>query len=319
MHANEIKKWLLLLGAKGTSEGQAWVQARCPLAPWRHSGSDSNPSFGVEVSHGESKVYCFGCGFGGTQTSLLMELRFLGAEGVQWRKALDMLIAADDETMLGLPNGDYEDDVFGVEAAEYEFPEWLVKAFEPAYFEGTVHPYLTSRHTPLEVAQHLDLRYDVHRRRVVFPVRDWSGRLMGLHGRHIGGPYTPDDIQNAYRMYPYQGHTNPRVWLGEHWIEIDQPVVLAESVFDLARTMEVYSNVLSPLTASITGKKLERLAGIKRIVTLFDADAAGDAAREKTAKHLTGSDISHVELPAGCDAGEMSPEELNRALLDHLS
>ena len=73
----------------------------------------------------------------------------------------------------------------------------------------------------------LDLRYDPIERRVCFPIRDFTGALVGLHGRAID-----KDTTLKYRMYTVYKQKNPMIWYGEHWVDFDKPVLLVESVFD---------------------------------------------------------------------------------------
>jgi DNA primase len=216
---------------------------------------------------------------------------------------MEAILAAEDGRSIELPDGDYEADLFGGVDQDFIWPEEVVEAFEPAWQEDLVHPYLARRTMPARVAQNLDVRWDPFRHRVLFPCRDWDGSLRGLHGRSVlPNPDMP------YFAYPYDGKLCPDIWTGEHRVDIEEPVVVAESVFDMARVFEVYENVITPRAASWSAKAMKRLAGIPYIVTLFDADTAGDHAR----KHMDGhrGTVRHVRLPEGTDAGDMASDEV---------
>jgi DNA primase len=131
---------------------------------------------------------------------------------------------------------------------------------------------------------------------------------MGMHGRSI---YSLAKL--PYLMYPHEKHTNPHVLLGEHLASACQPVVVAESMFDLFAVYEAYPNVVSPLKAGITAQTIHRLDGAVMIITLFDGDKAGDLGRAKIEKHAT-CPVHHLVPPDGEDAGSMSPEDLKDSL-----
>ena len=148
----------------------------------------------------------------------------------------------------------------------------MFEALEPAWAgDGeTVHPYLETRSVTAQIAQALNICWDDYRKRIVFPIRDFKGRLRGLHGRTVH-----DHVEPVYRMYPYENKTNPHVWLGEPWVDFEKPVLMVESVFDLARAYPVYPNIVSPLRASLSKVQLERMKGARTVITLFDGDKAG--------------------------------------------
>jgi 5S rRNA maturation endonuclease (ribonuclease M5) len=260
----------------------------------------------------------------------MLRLKYRGLS-FDFSTAADLVYAAeDDDPLVELP-ASYEEQ-FDAKEFPHLYPDWLREAFEPAYFqkehlvgggkgytERLVHPYLAGRDMPFEVAEKLDMRFDPFRLRVLFPVFDWRKRLRGLHGRAIGFPCGGEEWERnlPYKMYPYEGQTNAHIWLGEHWANADEPLVVAESVFDLARVLEVYPNVISPLTATVSAQKVARLRNASRVITLFDQDKAGERARAKLSGGLPTTKISHIELPLGTDAGDHTADEI-WDLISHL-
>lgn len=311
MNPKQIETFLAAVGRKPGPRSGKWVHTACPLAQWRHEGgTDSDPSFGVRDQPGDSRVHCFSCNYSGTAGDLVVELTRLGGE-IDVNAALNVLVEAEEGVPLELKGKGYEVDVFEPSEPPHVYPEEILDAFEPAIGDGVVHPYLETRHVPYAVVEKLALLWDPYRYRIVFPVRDFEGRLRGLHGRHDPEyPYAADDVSVPYKMYPYEGETNAHVWLGEHWLDPEEIVVVAESVFDLARCLEVYDNVLSPLTAGLNVKKTKRLQGVARIVTVFDNDKAGERARKRLRMDLHGVWMKHVYLPPGKDAGDLPPGQL---------
>lgn len=320
MNRDTAAKWLNLVGVKALPAHRAgWVVCHCPLGPWRHKGGvDKNPSFGLRVEQGESFCSCFSCGWHGSQTELLLELRHLNASrpsglDYDFKQALVLVEDATADLELDLDSPGVEQILLAPQGTDHVFPDWWLDSFAPAMESKTALAYLHGRDggpVPLSVVTALDLRWDAIQRRVCFPVRDFESRLRGLHGR-AADPGNP----LAYRMYTFQGRNNPDVWLGESWVDPDRPVIIAESVFDLVRVFQCYRNVTTPLTASINQAKIHRASGWMQQFTLFDRDAAGKEARAKHAKSLPGCMVKHLEIPEPYqDGGEMSVHAMAQLL-----
>jgi len=321
MDLQTSKSFLRCLGVAGYDDRRnGWVTCACPLAPWRHPDGSGKSAFGLKLGAGRVFVKCFSCDYHGTPLDLLYELR-------DTNKASPSGKVYDFGKAMGILNANPADLVEKVDSLDelafnakptFVYPEDWLAEFEPAYSGDQVHPYLVSRQMPYEVARDLDIRYDNVASRVCFPIRDYNGQLRGLHGRSVW-PH----VELKYLMYtiadperPGQKHCNPDVWLGEAWVDPEQPVVIAESVFDLARVYQVYRNVMCPLMASLNEAKMKRLLGISRLVTMFDADNAGKIARDKLRNRFPAIEMHNVVLPAGFkDPGSMAVEDV-AALLD---
>ncbi len=309
MQEKEIRQWIYLLGETAQTEtGVTWVHMTCPLAQWDHqSGKDSNPSHGVHVSHGESRLHCWSCNFSGTQMDLLLRLQ---REGVQlpYGKLISMINDAEENTPFGWEDGAYEDSLNP--APDHVYPDFFLDITEPAYSDGQVHPYLAQRQVSYETAEVWDIRWDPFRQRVAVPVRDFEGRLRGLHGRAVNPA-----ANLKYLAYPHEHKTNPHIFLGEHLVDAEQTIVLPESMFDLFRVYEVYKNVMTPLKAGMSKSMIARLENAQRILTMFDGDKAGELAREKLTEQLPKTvELMHCILPEGKDAGDLTLEEVAQAL-----
>lgn len=295
MNADQIRSWLSLLGAQQIKVGPGWVNCSCPLAPYRHqSGKDSHPSFGIQISTVESHCFCLACHFHGKQMDLIYELVRCGAP-ISKHEAMQLIVASTEEIPILVVPPDYEE--LNKPIVLVEYPESMREKFEPAYYQGQVHPYLLERSVTYSCAKHLDLRFDPARRRIVFPVRDYGGVLRGLHGRLI----VPGNL--PYLGYPSpSGATNMRhTWLGEHLVRKDLPVVIVESVFDYTATWRVWENLLSPLRSSISKEQLSRISWIQSAVIFMDLDEAGERARVKLQKFFSKKKISYADayVPSG--------------------
>lgn len=294
-----------------------WAISKCPMAPWRHSnGTDSNPSFGVKIEPGQSFVNCFSCGMKGTPGELLIEINYhlQKDKHLKERYDLETAMAIVQDTMDELPSfsgvGSYDEDLFSNPKELIEFPEWWLDSFPPAITNKAAMKYLAERNVSETLAAALDLRVDTTEKRLCFPVRDFDGVLRGLHGRDMTGK---SDLR--YKMYTFAKYTNPVVWLGEHWVDFEKPIIVVEGPFDIASVQRVYRNVVSPLFANPSQEKLLRMNGAMEWVTFLDKGNAGDMGRQKIRKVL-GDKYTVVDvIPPIKDPGAMTEADL-RKLLD---
>lgn len=270
----------------------------------------------VTEKDGSELFQCYACGTSGDLYGVVVELAYLG-----WHGPIKDLVA------MSLASADHQkthshmlEDVDSAVQAPYglalhPFSETWLASVDKWHEAEAAKSYLAGRSVSPRVADRMDFRFDWDQNRVGVPVRDFAGRLMGFHGRDITGMGDP-----PYRMYSQKGFTNPVVWLGEHWIDYDEPVVLVESVFDMARVMEVADNVMAPLSAYFSRAKAERLNGVKQIVCLFDSDEAGNRATQRVidwaSRQKTNIKVFVETLPGGVnDPGDLSVDQIT-ALLD---
>lgn len=298
-----------------------WVISDCPLGPWRHDGGKSSPLvFGIQTTPGDARCNCFSCGWSSSISTLKHEMQRLNKksphlEGVDW-KALDVMIeAAQEEFGLVLDSPDIEEVLFGSKKGSHVFPNWWLDSF-PKWSEAKfAREYLEERNVPAKVADELGLRADSHEMRVCFPVHDFKGQLVGLHGRAI-----KDGVNPRYRMYLQAGVNNPIHWLGESWVDFDRPIVVVEGPFDVTSVKRVYDNVVSPLFANPSFEKLHRMAPALEWITLFDRGKGGDSGREKVTAALKKDHVvHHLKPPEGSkDPGAMTVNQLRDLLQEVL-
>jgi len=320
-----IKQLAEILDAKLSTKTKKWWNLTCPLAEVRHqNGTDRTPSFGIKISPGKtSKMHCNSCSWNGDLVQLVYEMKYLK-------------LPADYGAMLALSEAEIGDVPLQLlakqdeeEAREFKpFSEDWLASFPTVFNSGHALHYLKSRKggpVPPLVSAALDLRWDPHRQRVCFPLRDGKKVLAGFHGRAIK-PYD----EPKYLAYPYHGHVNWEVWLGEDKIDWDKPVVMAESVFDYARAYQVYRNVVSPLSASLTEEKLSRLLEAGELITMFDPDKAGNIARQKTTEYFKKASpfalVRHLHLDDHLDeegqprdGGALTVEEMAELLQKYVT
>jgi hypothetical protein len=295
-----------------------WTESECPLQPWKHDQGKSSPKvFGIRVEEGDSLTKCFACGWAGSQLDLLVRLKQLNskehAHNYPFGELTQMVYDAE-------ANAEFDPDEIGIEELLsqkkeplHEFPEWWLESFTPYHASQDALAYLAQRQVPECIAEALDLRYDSAQRRLCFPVRDFNGMLVGLHGRALD-----EDTEPRYRMYRYAKKNNPLVWLGEHWLDPNKPVIAVEGPFDLAQTVRVFRNTVTPLFAVPGLDKMKRMGDVLTWGTLLDRGTGGNQGRVRFTQAYPDAHITHLLPPDHCkDPGAMTVQELAEVIGEH--
>ena len=298
-----------------------WVISRCPLEHWRHDDGKSGAEvFGMRVEPGNARGNCFSCGWHGSMSDLLLTMRHLNkaqpAVIVEWSKLLEIIEQAEaDEDFIDFDTPGIEEMLVSSKPAGHVFPDWWLTSFVRWQDAGLAKSYLQSRGVPPSIATEMDIRFDSSEKRVCFPIRDFKGTLLGLHGRALHKETEP-----RYRMYTHAGKNNPDIWLGEHWVDRSKPIVVVEGPFDVAAVKRVYPNVVSPQFASPGFPKIRRMQDALDWVTLLDRGKGGDVGRSRIEAALTKDHmVTHLFPPEGRkDPGESTPEELLELLKGHV-
>lgn len=322
MKSSQIAEFLGALGTSYSSNQRrgGWFLSYCPLGPWNHKGGKSSAEvFGISQEPGDGRCNCFSCGWSGTMTELVMELRHRNSKqhaiSADFGKALELIDKAVSEQDLDLDTPDIEQVLFGKKEPPHEFPDWWLESFPPVSDFDWARSYLSERRVAESLWHSLDLRADTTQRRICFPVKDFKGHVLGLHGRAVD-----PTAALRYRMYNQAGKNNPIVWLGESWVDLSKPIVVVEGPFDLTTVLPVYSNTVCPLFVNPSVAKLKRMADCLEWVTFYDRGVGGDAGRAKV-QNVLGADhiIQHVLPPEGRkDPGECSIQEIRELLQPYL-
>lgn len=183
------------------------------------------------------------------------------------------------------------------------FPPFWLESFPYAHEYNHPLRYLMDRGVSQQAAKEMDIRYDPTKERICFPIYDWSGTCRGMQGRALS-----DDVKPPYLFYQFQGAScGHEVLLGEHHVDVTKPVMLVEGAFDYAALFPFTKQILVLWGSRITPGRVKRLSQFMKIYTAFDADAAGDLAREKI-KNTT-LPVTNLLLPEGVnDPGKLSSE-----------
>lgn len=321
--------------------GRNW-QGLCPFH------SEKSPSF--TVSQDKQFYHCFGCGAHGNAIGFLMEHDGLGyVEAIEdLAKQLGMDVPRDENPLeaqkrqvakksaetLELAAQFYRNSLQVAEGAQRAQaylqhrglqPETIDRfgiGFAPEGWE-LLKKYLSGQNISekeqitfglLVQKEETGRTYDRFRNRIMFPIRDWRGKVIAFGGRVLGdekpkylnSPETPV-FQKGRELYGlYEAKTAPgqleRLLVVEGYMDV---VALAEAGIHYA---------VATLGTSATTEHMDRLFKVvPEVVFCFDGDNAGKRAAERALENvlphmIDGRQARFMFLPDGQD-----PDSLVRA------
>jgi len=303
--------------------------------------NERTPSFYVSPERG--MYYCFSTSQGGDIFSFIQTI-----EGVDFREALKMLAEkAGVELVPEAPEKRSERDRLYalLEETTKFFEEWLpLSPVATAYLaDRGVKPVTISKWRigyapgPLTggwrlLKEHLTAKgytlpemlkagvikhgadgkdpFDVFRDRVMFPLRDGQGKVVGFSGRTLA----PDEKTPKYVNSPEtELYKKSDLLFGydmaKNTIRTLDFSLIVEGQFDVVMSHQAgYSNTVAVSGTALTlhhVQLLERLSS--RVVLALDADRAGIAAMQRAADLMLrrGFDVKVAKLPAGADPADL--------------
>lgn len=203
--------------------------------------------------------------------------------------------------------------------------EELIRSFyvgaAPAGWDG-LSKHLEAAKAPLPVAVDLGLirpstrnapggsgYFDLFRGRIIFPIIDLRGKVVGFGGREFGKSDGPKYLNSNESFLFHKSKLAFGLFQAQKHIREKDELILVEGYFDvLALHAAGFQNVVATCGTSLTPDHLalfRRFAS--RITILFDGDKAGVAATERAM--LVGLEKGLVlygaEMPEGLDPDEL--------------
>lgn len=318
---------------------------------------EKTPSF--TVSEDKQICHCFGCKKGGNVfqfTQEIKDLSFVEAVkelGERINISVDIgnssdytsQIASNDLTMIEMHELMHEyyqyallKTVEGEEALNYltkrGFTEELIKSRGIGYAPNHTHfchDFLQQKGYDIELAYEAGLLsrneenfsyFDRFRDRIMFPLNNAQGRIVGYSGRtynnqepkYLNSPETPI-FQKRRLLYNLD---NAR----KHIRKNDEAILL-EGFMDVIKSD---SSGLKPVIASMgTAISDEHITVLKKLTShitlMFDGDFAGQEATIKTGQHLLqqGFNVFVVQLPKDMDPDEYITKYGNEKFLEYVN
>ncbi len=177
------------------------------------------------------------------------------------------------------------------------------------------HPYLSER-VPPETAEYFDLGYvhgdsrSMFSGRVVVPLHDFEGNLIGYQGRIASDP-VPEGVEK-YLLPPKLDKMH--VLYNANRLPQTQDVVIVEDAFSAMRLHMLGAPVVALLGTAVSQSHVEQLhaLGVRRVLLLFDGDHPGQSAIPAALDKLARSFFVAVgELPDGLDPDEVDEADLH--------
>ncbi len=149
--------------------------------------------------------------------------------------------------------------------------------------------------------------YDRFRKRIMFPIRNVSGTVVGFSGR-ILGEGEPKYLNSPDNLVFNKSNNLFGLDLAKTEIKIAQEAVLVEGNLDVISSHQVgIKNVIAPLGTALTEKQLELIHRFSEtLVISFDQDNAGQAAARRAIEMAEKTGVA-IKLT---DIGEKDPDEL---------
>jgi DNA primase len=317
------------------------TQSYIGLCPFH---TEKTPSFRVHANHQFYK--CFGCGQGGDAFKFVQEI-----ERITFYEALKQLAErsgipppkrsefADADTKLRaaiLQMHELAEQAFraslkgsaGAEARSYLERRGVAAAeiehFGLGYSERTGH-FLTNLFQKHDFpADHMEQSglvmrrdggglFDRFRNRLMFPIHNESGKVIGFGGRALSENDQPKYMNSPETPIYRKSYVLYNLHRAKEGIRKEDRVVLVEGYMD---AIGVYTSGVKEVVASCgTALTTQQVQAMKRhsgrIVVNFDPDAAGSNATEKSLQILLeeGMHVRVLELEGGLDPDEYCKEQ----------
>ena len=299
--------------------------------------SEKTPSF--TVSEEKQIFHCFGCGQGGNVFTFLMlyhQIEFPEAVQMVGQKC-GIPVTTKGMSSDQKRRWEGRQRVFKVNQTALEF--FQSKLADPALGKAA-RSYLEKRQIPGEIAEKFFLgyappgwrnlvghfsdkgerlaeveragliipksrgHYDRFRERLIFPILDVREKVVGFGGRAL------DDSLPKYLNSPetpvyHKGKTLYGLCWAKEACRREGTVFVVEGYFDLLALQRCrIENVVATLGTAITREHIRILKGYaKRVVLVFDSDAAGTKAVERSLPLFVEENVEAgvITLPAGKD------------------
>ena len=280
-------------GRVSTSGGNIIIN--CPLSSVTHkNGSDAHPSLSIKITaYGGSPWMCWACGSKGRSvTGLLFKMLKLGirvnSNLIDWVKDTEREELTQQLSNAMVNFSAEKNEAFGV------VPEESVHVWDEAEldsFDKAIPEYFIGRGYSLKTGIAWGLRHDKKSDRLIIPVRNALGKLVGVFGRaldHCEGP----------RYKNYLNFNKSKILLGEDKVETANVctlpgsggIFLTEGFFDMLRFWEMgYRNTVCCLGSHVSNYQAEKLLQWQRPVYLFqDFDDSGNESKERLVSIIKG-------------------------------
>jgi len=301
-------------------------RALCPFH------SEKTPSFYVNPEKGI--FYCFGCKKGGNAINFLMEYEKLDFPEAIRKLAKNLGIAIDTTKNLRYKEL-YEANEFATQFYSSALKRTLgqrgqnylakrgidlnrLKEFKLGFApsSGGLITFIRQKGVGLEVLQRAGLvtgSRETFHDRLIFPIFNLSGRVIGFGGRGIDDYIQPKYLNSSETPIFKKGDNLYGLYQSKETIRAKNEALIVEGYFDL---LSLYQNgicnICAPLGTSLTENQAKLLARFaRRVNILFDGDLSGIKAALRAIGLLIDAqvDLYITSLPADYDPDKFINEK----------
>lgn len=312
--------------------------------PTRYTGlcpfhNEKTPSFTVHTAHQFYK--CFGCGAGGDVLKFVMEI-----DRLSFYEALKLL--AETHGIPMPKRSEYSDPETKLRAAIYQAHELAAAAFRELLMSAAgaeARAYIGKRGISAETAGQFGLGYadrsgrflvrllekqgftaeqletsglvsrrddgtfyDRFRGRLMFPIHNESGRVIGFGGRSLAAEDEPRYLNSPETPIYRKSHVLYNLHRAKDGIRRSERTVLVEGYMDVIGVTEAgIREVVASCGTALTAQQVQIMKRHSpNVVMNFDPDLAGSNAAERSIQLLLeeGMHVRVLELDGGLDPDE---------------
>lgn len=315
-------------------------RALCPFH------SEKTPSFFVNPS--KKIFHCFGCGKGGDIITFLMEY-----ENIDFQEAIEILsrrAGLEFESSKNKKKNEISKENFYEIyrlAANY-YNELLKKSekakkylqirgitdrtaelFQLGYASSEkegLYNYLKSKNINENLIKKSGLishNYDFFRDRIIMPIHDVTGKIIGFGGRLIETINDlPKYINSPDTTIFKKGENIFGLWQAKNYIKEKNYVIMVEGYIDVILCNQYgFKNTVAPLGTALTLEQLKRIKRFtNRLLFVFDGDEAGLTAVERSLSlaFQSGFIVKIVLLGENEDPASILQKEGERSLKNYI-
>ena len=303
--------------------------------------AEKTPSFVVTPER--ESWHCFGCGEGGDIFSFVMRRdgldfrealqRLAEKAGVELsertaredrhrkrlRDALEAAIAWYREVLLRTPQAERARAYLAERALHEETLERFGIGFAPATWDALTKRLRGRGFTEEELVgaglaspSNRGGVIDKFRGRIIIPIRDQSGRAVGLGGRILPEAEGPKYLNSPATALFDKSRTLFAIDLAKTAIRREKLAVIVEGYTDVMAAHQAgFTNVVASLGTALTRGQIELATRYADAVALaYDVDVAGEAATQRGLLSELGPDqsvskVRVIRIPAGKDPDEL--------------
>jgi 5S rRNA maturation endonuclease (ribonuclease M5) len=297
--------------------GSAELMASCPVAAWTHSdGDDKHPSFSINYDKDENPFFCFACGFRGNGVKSLVRRyvqisgQAVGNDLKEFTRKVDKLFEVDR-----IPEFLHE--------INFKKPEQISGVnFEEVFkeYEGKLPRYALDRGLGKTICKYFNLGFakqggfegDVPR--LVFPIYDIEGKLVGLSGRKVR------EDNELPKYYFWKGFRKSGYLYGENKIAEWSSqlkkcnLLICEGFFDVVSLFQNGFLSLGLMGSKASNEQVEKIIKLLpqdgMVYLMLDADKAGKEGKDHLSRILKEKKVPGFICMNYADPKELKREEI---------